>query len=86
MLEVADELSLIYRLSDGFLLCQSLGSTGDKFLQGGHYKDPRPAEIAFLGHHQKTPVSWSAEQSSPHLLGAQQWHQGQCECCGGRCC
>ena len=41
---------LIYRLSDGLLLCHSLGSTGDKrVLQGGHHKDLRPVEVAILG-------------------------------------
>ena len=29
---------------------------GQKFLQGGHYKDPRPVEMVILHHHQKTLV------------------------------
>ena len=35
-----------------------------KFFQGGHHKG---LEVAIRGH-QKTPVSWSTGQSSPHLL------------------
>ena len=40
-------------------------------------KGLRPVEMAILLHQQKTPVSCSTDQSSPHLLGAEQGHHAE---------
>ena len=67
---------LTCRLSDGLLLCMSLSGQywGQKFLQGGHYKDLRRVETGILG---QLPVYPSSAVTSffsprglhlPHLL------------------